>query len=266
MREVVGCSEGSAPTPESGCSFRARTRSFVTEPDRSQEILFLANSALGEESFEATLQQVVDLATEGIAGCSMAGITLLERSGPSTAVASSQLAAAVDEIQYRINAGPCLDAYRRQVVNRIDSTESDQRWREFCAGAAAAGVYSILSFPLVVGGDGIGALNLYSAVKLGFDDDDERVGGVFAAHAAVTLANARAFWRTEEVRRNLEMALETRGVIDQAKGVLIAREGYSADEAFEVLRRASQRANRKVHDIALELVTRAQHERQEPPT
>ena len=126
------------------------------------------------------------------------------------------------------------------------------------SGAAAAGIQSILSFPLIVSSDGIGAMNLYSNTESGFDERDESIGAVFAAHASVTLANARAYWRTDELRRNLEEALRWRGVIDQAKGILMARDGLRADEAFDVLARASQRANRKVHDLAQELVDGAQ--------
>jgi GAF domain-containing protein len=229
----------------------------VVDSASSDAIESLAHAASGEDSFDATLQQVVDFACEVITNCSMAGITLLSQGGPTTAVATSDVAARVDAIQYRVNGGPCLDAYRRQTINRIDSTEDDERWPEFCRGAAEAGVCAVLSYPLVVHGDGIGALNLYSGIKSGFDVVAERAGAVFAQHASITLANARAYWRTEEIRHHLEEALATRGVIDQAKGILMAREGYSADEAFDVLKQASQRANRKVHDISQELVHRA---------
>jgi AmiR/NasT family two-component response regulator len=73
-------------------------------------------------------------------------------------------------------------------------------------------------------------------------------------HASVTLQNARAYWLADERSRNLLFALESRGTIDQAKGILMAREGITADQAFDVLCRASQRSNRKVHDIAEEIV------------
>jgi GAF domain-containing protein len=233
----------------------------MTNQDSAEQIIpSLAATPGGEDSFDATLQQVVDLACVGVAGCQMAGITLLERNGPTTAAATSPAAAALDALQYQANSGPCLDAYRRQVVNRIDSTATDERWPEFARGAVAAGVHSTLSFPLVVAGDGLGALNLYSTVEAGFDGEDERTGAVFAIHASMTLANARAYWQTEELRRNLEQALSTRGVIDQAKGIFMAREGLSADEAFEVLRRASQRANRKIHDLAQDVVNGARKE------
>jgi GAF domain-containing protein len=188
---------------------------------------------------------------------------LLERSGPATAAASSEAAERVDAVQYRAaGGGPCLDAYRRQVMNRIDSTDTDERWPEFSRAAAAAGVHSTLSFPLVVGGDGLGALNLYSDVKSGFDAADEEAGAIFANQASVTLANARAYWANEELKRNLQRALESRGVIEQAKGILIAQQGYSDDEAFDVLSRASQRSNRRVHELAVEIVERARGEAQ----
>jgi transcriptional regulator with GAF, ATPase, and Fis domain len=217
----------------------------------------LGNIILSEESFDAVLQHVVDVACGSVGGCSMAGITLLDRKGPTTAVASSEIALEIDAIQYSEGGGPCLDAYRRQVVNRIDSTATDERWPQFSRGAAANGVHSTLSFPLIVGGDGLGALNLYSDVESGFDEIAERTGAVFANHASTTLANARAYWANEDLRRNLEMALETRASIDQAKGVLMARGGVGADEAFEILRKASQRTNRKLHDIAQEIVDSA---------
>jgi GAF domain-containing protein len=236
-------------------------------PDSSSESLSaLACVVPGEDSFELTLQQVVDLAPEGIGGCAMAGITLLDRTGPSTAAASSDVAARVDALQYGVNSGPCLEAYRHQLVSRIDSTDTDEQWPEFSRNAAAAGIHSVLAYPLVVRGDGIGALNLYSVVEFGFDEHSERAAGIFAVHASVTLANARAFWITEELRRNLLRALDSRGVIDQAKGILMSREGITADEAFEILRRASQRANRKVHDLAQDVVEGAARPRRSPVT
>jgi GAF domain-containing protein len=187
----------------------------------------------------------------------MAGITMLGRSGPTTTAATSDVAGRIDATQYEVSSGPCLDAYRHQVVNRIDATASDKRWPEFSRAANAEGVLSTLSLPLIVGGDGLGALNLYSDIESGFDDVDERMGTVFATHASVTLANARAYWANEEMRRNLEIALDSRAVIDQAKGVLMGQQGCSAEKAFDVLRRASQRENRKLHDIAQEIVEQA---------
>ena len=136
----------------------------------------------------------------------------------------------------------------------MDSTASDARWPEFLRQARAEGVGSILSLPLIVRQDGLGALNLYAGTEHAFGLAEERIGLAFATHASLTLSHAQGYWRQEQARQNLEIALTTRGVIDQAKGVLMARTGRSADEVFESLRRASQRTNRKVFDLAQEII------------
>lgn len=207
---------------------------------------------------ESTLQQIVELVCAALDSCSMAGITLLDQTGPHTVAATSDATQQIDSFQYRVESGPCLHAYRNQVMNRVDSTELDGRWPEFLELARSEGVGSILSFPLVVHNDGIGALNLYGEREYGFDEDDERIGQAFATHATITLTHARGHWRKENARQSLERALETRGIIDQAKGILMARTGSDADQAFESLRRASQRTNRKVFDLAQEIVESAQ--------
>jgi GAF domain-containing protein len=211
-----------------------------------------------ERVVDSTMEQIVSLACEAIDGCSMAGITLLDTSGPHTLAATSDAARRVDQFQYEVNSGPCLDAYRNRVVHRVDSTDSDPRWPEFCRLARAEGVRSVLSLPLLVRQDGLGALNLYADSESAFGATEERIGMAFATHASITLSHAQGFWRQEQARQNLEIALTTRGVIDQAKGVLMARTGRSADEAFESLRRASQRTNRKVSDLAQEIIESAQ--------
>jgi GAF domain-containing protein len=224
----------------------------VTESSEAN-LLPLAGLVFAEQDFEATLQFVLDTACASIAGASRGGMTLLDRGGPTTAVATDTDAARVDALQYEFNGGPCLEAYRQQAVIRIESTDTDTRWPEFCRGAVESGIHSTLSFPLIVNGDGLGALNLYSDHESGFDGIAERTGMMFAAHASATLANVQGYWRNDAVRRNLEQALESRGVIDQAKGILMSQGNISADEAFEVLKRASQRANRKVQDLAREI-------------
>ncbi len=188
----------------------------------------------------------------------MAGVTLLDQTGPHTVAATNETTQRVDRFQYAVESGPCLHAYRNQVINRVDSTRLDQRWPEFMELARSEGVNSILSYPLVVANDGIGALNLYSEYEAAFDEEDERIGQAFATHATITLTHARSHVDKEKTRQSLERALQTRGVIDQAKGILMARTGSDADQAFESLRRASQRTNRKVSELAHEIVQSAQ--------
>lgn len=144
----------------------------MADPRQSDESLVkLAGILVAEQSLEKTLRQVLDLACTSMLCCDEGGVTLLEHEGPRTAAATSDLALRVDSSQYDSDTGgPCLEAYRRQQILRIDSTASDPRWPEFAHSAARNGIKSTLSLPLVVGGDGLGALNLYSRQESGFPD------------------------------------------------------------------------------------------------
>ncbi len=210
-----------------------------------------------EQIVESALQQIVELVCTALESCSMAGVTLLDQTGPHTVASTNETTQRVDGFQYQVESGPCLHAYRNRVTNRVDSTKLDKRWPEFMALARSEGVNAILAYPLVVHNDGIGALNLYSEREQAFSVDDERIGLAFATHATITLTHARGYWTKEKARLSLERALETRGIIERAKGVLMARTGADADQAFESLRRASQRTNRKVFDLAQEIVESA---------
>ena len=231
----------------------------MADPRHSDESLIkLAGILVSEQSLEKTLRQVLDLACASLPGGDEGGVTLLEREGPRTAAATSDLALAVDSSQYDSDTGgPCLEAYRRQEIVRIDSTASDPRWPEFTDSAASNGIKSTLSLPLVVGGDGLGALNIYSRQENGFSAADEALGTTFASYASVAVANARVYWRTQRLAGQLQEALSTRGVIEQAKGIVMARQGCSADDAFTLLVGVSQRTHVKLRDVAANLVEQA---------
>jgi len=229
----------------------------MTPGQADEALIALAEILVTEQTVEKTLRQVLELACTAIAGGDEGGITLLEAEGPSTAIATSDLALAVDNSQYYAdNGGPCLEAYRRQQTLRIDSTAHDERWPEFAAAAVAHGLGSSMSVPLIVGGDGLGAINLYCRRENGFTDADELLAASLASCASVTLANARTCWRAARLADQLREALETRGVIDQAIGVLIARHGCSPQQAFHLLAAASQRNRLPLPEVAADLVRR----------
>ena len=229
-------------------------------PDEALEDAATIEVAL-ERVIASTMEQIVELVCGAIESCGMAGITLLDAGGPHTLAATNEHARRVDSLQYDLGSGPCLDAYRNRVVFRVDSTATDMRWPEFLRQARSEGVGSILAFPLVVRQDGLGALNLYAEAEHAFGPSEERTGLAFATHASITLSHAQGYWRQEQARQHLEVALTTRGIIDQAKGVLMARTGRTAEEAFESLRKASQRTNRKVSELAHEIVESTRKER-----
>lgn len=226
-----------------------------------ESLIALARILVAEQSLDKTLRQVLDLACAALGSGDEGGITLLEREGPRTAVATSDAAIRVDNSQYVFEeGGPCLQAYRQQQMFRIDSTADDQRWPDFCRTAAEAAFNSTLSVPLVVGGDGLGALNIYRRQAGGFSATEETLVSSFASYASVALANARDYWRTQRLAGQLEEAMATRGIIEQAKGVLMASQGCSAEGAFQLLVGMSQRAHIKLHDLARDLVETARQQ------
>ncbi|MEA2461316.1 MAG: hypothetical protein QOH90_1493, partial [Actinomycetota bacterium] len=156
--------------------------------------------------------------------------------------------------QYGSHQGPCLDAIEHSEVVISDDVTVDERWPVFGPAVESTGVKAINSFPLSVRDETLGALNLYSRRVGGFSDDSRAVATLFSSQAAVALANAKTHQSALELTINLQEALKTREVIGEAKGILMAREGVAEDEAFQMLRRASQTTNMKLRDIAQELV------------
>jgi hypothetical protein len=161
----------------------------VAERDAANVVLSFA-SPRGDAALDVTLPQVLEIVSTGIASSSFAEITFLEQHGPAATVATSQIGMEAGTIPYHLSGGPRLDAHFRQVVSRIDSTSTDDRWPEFCRDATAAGVHSILSLPLVVSGDGVGVLSFYAPAAFGFGVRDERIGSLFASLLALILARA----------------------------------------------------------------------------
>ena len=209
----------------------------------------MARALLAQDDVQQTLQKICDLAVETIEGCDHAGVSFLKGRKVTTPAASDDVPRAVDAIQYETGEGPCLDAIREHEVFETGDLRKEQRWPNFAARAhRETGVTSALGFRLFVEGDTLGALNLFSKAADAFNEESRTVGVVFAAHAAVALSTAMHDEQMEE-------ALESRDLIGQAKGILMAREGISADQAFDMLRRASQRLNVKLRDVAGSVVS-----------
>jgi GAF domain-containing protein len=223
-------------------------------PDRLvQAMRELSRLMFTEESVDATLQRIAALTVRTIPPCTMASLTI-ERDGRlGTPVCTDPIAAKIDEVQYRADTGPCVDAARDHHLHRVESTSQDQRWREFSKAAAAEGIGSSLSLPLAVDGKGVGALNLYADSAGAFSGSDEELGLLFAEQAALACLQAERYWRTYNMSQQLEEALKTRDVIGQAKGIMMARTGMTPDAAFDLLRRASQHRNVKLRDVADEV-------------
>lgn len=178
---------------------------------------------------------------------------------------SGDLAVRADEIQYGRGQGPCLQALHSDVMIHVPDLATDERWPEYRSRALPQGVRSSLSLPLIVRGATLGGLNLYSPVQHTFTEAEIKHAAAFARQAATSLAIVLRHADQVKLEDQLHDALATRGVIDQALGIVMAQRGCNAAEAFTVLREASQHRNRKVHEIAAELIETITGQRPQPP-
>jgi GAF domain-containing protein len=217
----------------------------------------LARFFVGEGSMQDTLTRVTHYAEQALPQSAMTGITMLVDGRARTAVFTDDTAPEIDSAQYETGIGPCLDAFRHQSVLVVDDLVKDERWPSFAEAAMAHGIRSTLSMPLVANHEGVGALNFYARSPNAFSEHDIEVASQFAVQAAVVLANAQAYWDAHQLSQNLATAMQSRAIIEQAKGILMGVQRCTADEAFQILVRASQRENRKLREIAEELVSRS---------
>jgi GAF domain-containing protein len=220
----------------------------------------LSRFLVTEASLGDTLLRVSEIAAEALPAATMAGICMPGEDGkPITGVFTDGDAPEIDRAQYDSGKGPCLDAWRTKTVVLIDDMDKDaEQYPEFRDACRRFGIFSTLSLPLVASDVGIGAFNLYASVRNGFTAEDTDIGLDLAAAAAVVLANCSAYWSAHEHAANLAEAMKSRATIEQAKGMLMAGSSdLTADDAFAMLRKASQRENRKLRDIALDIVHRS---------
>jgi GAF domain-containing protein len=223
----------------------------------------LSRVALVDRTLNDVLTDIVAIAARGIPGAEASSITLLRDDKAFTAAYSGEMALAADEVQYEQGYGPCMDAGRGGVLLRVDDIRTEKRWPDYVARLQETSpIRSSLSIPLPYQGSSIGALNNYATKPGAFASPESvRAGSDVAEVIAVAVANADAHAQLFDQARNMRLAMESRAVIEQAKGVLMAQRHVDADQAFEILRAASQRYNRKLRDIAFGIVEGTQEKR-----
>lgn len=211
----------------------------------------VARALEAEPTVEATLQRIVEVARLIVPGCHHAGITLLRRGRPETPAATDDVSAAVDAVQYEAGEGPCLSAIVEADVFRTGDLAREARWPRFSRPAVeCTGVRSVLAYRLFTEDDTLGALNLYSRERNAFDHDAVAVGSILTAHAALAFARARERAQIS----GLEQAVASNRAIGMAIGILMAMRRVGQDEAFDLLRTVSQRTNRRLREIADDVV------------
>jgi ANTAR domain/GAF domain len=209
-------------------------------------ILFSAGSV------HSTLEQVVAIAVETIEGCDFAGLFITEGNAVVTPVLTDPIVEIIDTLQHETGEGPCLDAIKHGVMVYCDDLEIDDRWPTFGPRAAREGMRSALALPLT--NATLGAVNLYASYPAAFGVVDRAKGAILASLAGAALTSAHSIEDEERRIENLHSALSSREIIGQAQGILMERERIAADQAFDVLRRASQYLNIKLREVAQTLV------------
>jgi len=226
---------------------------------RAEALVALTQFLVADCTLADTLLRVSEITTRAMPSAEIAGISMLDDDGrPSTGIYTDEESPRIDSAQYESGKGPCLDAWRTQHIVRIDDMEeAADTYPEFAKLAKEHGVQSTLSLPMVAGGEGVGALNLYAPTTNGFSEDDEVIGLELATAAAAVLSNSAAYWGATQLGEQLNEAMKSRAVIEQAKGMLMAQSpDVGPHEAFDVLRKASQRENVKLREIAQRIVER----------
>jgi GAF domain-containing protein len=242
------------PAAESPTPVETDPRGLGPPVDLGTALSQMAGLVLSRETVETALELVTTLAATATAGTLGSAVTVVDEHGKHSRAASNQTAEQADALQYELDQGPCLTAWRTRELVRIDDTTTDGRWPRWNEAAGALGVRSVLSAPLLVGEESIGAMKVYCERPMNYGPHDEHVMRLLAGQAAILLANTQSLHEARRLSRQLTQALASRDAVAMATGVLLARGAQSEQDAFATLAAAAQRADRPVQDLARALV------------
>ncbi|MCA1695937.1 MAG: GAF and ANTAR domain-containing protein [Actinobacteria bacterium] len=214
----------------------------------------LAGLLLSTASFTELVQEVGELTVRTVAPAVTCGITLAEQGRVFTVAAADELASQLDEQQYEIGDGPCLQALRSGEV--VDATDlgAESRWGDYPTIAMGHGILAVYSVPLIVNGKPVGVLNVYARAPKAFGVVDRQLLQLLAGQAAIAVTAALRHYDEVTLSDHLRIALSSRSVIDQAIGIVMAQQRGTPKQAFAALRTISQRRNIKLRIVAAELV------------
>jgi AmiR/NasT family two-component response regulator len=211
--------------------------------------------ALADDGGDAAVRRVAAMAVERVPGADRASIVLQRHGAIITVAATDDLAEATDRLQDKLGEGPCLTALAGPGASLANDLATERRWPAFAARAdAELDVRAVLSLRLCIDVDDLettgAGLNIYSTTRGGYTPDSVVVGTLLAAHASTALVASH----NRHHREHLEEALRTNREIGMAIGILMDQRKATRDAAFNLLRTASQRSNRKLRSIAAEVV------------
>lgn len=160
----------------------------------------------------------------------------------------------IEQEQVNISDGPCHEAYGKAGRVLVPDLAAEERWPEYATVALQVGFRSVAGLPLHVEDRAVGALNVYHTETFDWPDEDVATAQVLANMATGYILNAHELAEMKQLAEQLEHALESRVVIEQAKGIVAARSGEDVHQAFERLRSYARSHNRELHDVARDVV------------
>jgi GAF domain-containing protein len=239
-----------------------QTQEAADGADLRGSLAHLAGLVSGSFGLTELLGRVATFAANAIPGADGAGVTLLRIDRTEDRVealaASHPFVSQIDELQYvTLNEGPCITAALEGRTVRSGSLGGEKLWPRFGPRVGRLGIHSALSLPLLIPGQTVGAINVYARGKDVFDDHAVEFGELFSAPAAVAVHNAQILTQALALTVQLQTALSSRPVIEQAIGLIRGRTGGTAEEAFNRLRAISQSEHTKLADVAQRIVDEA---------
>jgi ANTAR domain/GAF domain len=225
----------------------------ATAPELNADLDFLSDLLFSSQTLDSMLDALLQLAVNEVSGATGASITLTDGNGFRTSAHTSALFRKVDAIQYEEGFGPCLQTIRTGNVTHADF-RNKYEWPGVGPRSLEYGVVEVMSGPLTGVGLDRGSLNIYATSADAFDETTEATVKLLGEVMSVLLRNYELYNRRGQVITQLHQALESRSVIDLAKGILMERETIDAGAAFDRLRSESQSRNIKVRDVANRIV------------
>jgi GAF domain-containing protein len=218
----------------------------------------LSGVLLSTETVERALSLICALAVETVPGSVGAGVTIVDGRGRRTSSgATDARVLQADAQQYDLDEGPCLTAVAARTVVRVDDLATDRRWPRWAAAGAPLGLRSSVSAPLVAADTALGAVKVYGQQPSAFDERSEQLVTMFAAQAAVLVANVLTHRRAESFGEGLRRSVRDRDLVNVARGVLVARERVDEDTAFALLLTRARQEGEAVRVTARRIIDAA---------
>jgi GAF domain-containing protein len=232
---------------------------MTAEPGPADELVGvfarMSGLLLTEQTVDTALNTITSLAIDTIAGSAGSGVSLLDRGGRrTTSAATDPVVERLDTLQYQLDEGPCLSAWRDQTVVGSGALDTEQRWPTWTRRAREMGMRSVLSAPLIDGDRVMGAMKVYSALPEAYGEREAEVLRRLASQAAIFVGNVLAVQAAERLSDDMKQSLRTRDLLAMARGIVMARRGLGAQEANRYLMTESDSSRVPIREVAQRIV------------